>query len=80
MARTQIAESPVPVGWEQLPVTEGSFRDERMKMNPPVTPRRGRASRSAAEDLPEPIDPQGQEGQGDEPPDHAPVHRGGILP
>src|SRR5512136_166995 len=41
-----IVESPVPVGCEQLPVTDGSFKDERMKINPPVTPRRGRASRS----------------------------------
>src|SRR5512136_2028522 len=44
----QMAERPVPVGWEQLPVTEGSFRDERMKMKPPVTPSRGSASRSAS--------------------------------
>ncbi len=43
-----IVESPVPVGCEQLPVTDGSFNDERMKINPPVTPRRGRASRSLA--------------------------------
>ena len=44
----QMVESPVPVGWEQLPVTDGSFRDDRMKMNPPVTPSRGRASRSVS--------------------------------
>jgi len=44
----QKAERPVPVGWEQLPVTEGSFRDERIKMNPPVTPSKGSASRSAS--------------------------------
>jgi len=30
-----ITERPVPVGWEQLPVTEGSLREERMKMKAP---------------------------------------------
>jgi hypothetical protein len=43
-----IVESPVPVGCEQLPVTEGSFRDDRININPPVTPSKGNASRSVA--------------------------------
>jgi hypothetical protein len=28
----EIVESPVPVGWEQLPVTDGSFKEDRMKI------------------------------------------------
>src|SRR5512136_1769055 len=46
-----MAGRPVPVGWDELPVTEGSFREERMKTKPPVIPRRGRASRSRERNL-----------------------------
>ena len=31
----KIAPSPVPVMWEQLPVTEGIFNEEITKMNAP---------------------------------------------
>ena len=31
----RMAPSPVPVMWEQLPVTEGIFRDEITKMKAP---------------------------------------------
>ena len=42
----RIAASPVPVGWEQLPVTiEGSFSADRTKMNAPATASRGSISR-----------------------------------
>ena len=31
------ALNPLPVGWEQLPVTEGNFNDERTNINAPLT-------------------------------------------
>ena len=40
-----MAPMPVPAGWVQLPVTEGSFREERTKTKAPATARRGRVSR-----------------------------------
>ncbi len=40
-----IAPMPVPVGWEQLPVTDGIFREERTKMKAPDTASKGRISR-----------------------------------
>ena len=36
---------PVPVGWEQLPVNEGSLSEERTKTKAPATARSGSASR-----------------------------------
>ncbi|CAM5242350.1 hypothetical protein SHIRM173S_10511 [Streptomyces hirsutus] len=36
--RNRMAPSPVPVGWEQLPVTEGSFSADRTKVNAPEAP------------------------------------------
>lgn len=36
--RNRIAPSPVPVGCEQLPVTEGIFRADRTKVNAPAAP------------------------------------------
>jgi hypothetical protein len=41
----RIAPRPVPVGWEQLPVTEGNFREESTKTKAPATARRGSVSR-----------------------------------
>ena len=38
------APRPVPVGWEQLPVTEGSFRAERTNVNAAATPSSMRCS------------------------------------
>ena len=32
-----IDASPVPVGWEEEPVMEGSLREESTKMNAPLT-------------------------------------------
>jgi hypothetical protein len=40
-----IAAIPVPVGWDELPVTEGNFREDRTKMNAPATASKGRRSR-----------------------------------
>ena len=30
------APKPFPVGWEVLPVTEGSFKDDKININAPV--------------------------------------------
>jgi len=30
-----MVEKPVPVGWEEEPVTDGSFRDDKTKMKAP---------------------------------------------
>ena len=42
------APRPVPVGCEQLPVTDGSFKAERTKENAAATPSRMRCSGLAA--------------------------------
>jgi hypothetical protein len=39
-----MAAIPVPVGCEELPVTEGSLRDERTNMKAPATASRGTTS------------------------------------
>ena len=39
----RIAPRPVPVIWEQLPVTEGIFKDEMTKINAPDMARSVRA-------------------------------------
>jgi len=51
LARTEVmagprimAGKPVPVGCEQLPVTEGSFSADRTKMKAPIKARSGLAS------------------------------------
>ena len=41
----KIAPRPVPVMWEQLPVTEGIFKEEITKMNAPDMARRTSAFR-----------------------------------
>jgi hypothetical protein len=46
-----IAPMPVPVGWEQLPVTEGIFREESTKIKAPATARTGNISRLKKENL-----------------------------
>ena len=44
--QARFAPKPVPVGWEQLPVTDGIFREERTKMKAADTASKGRTSRS----------------------------------
>ncbi len=55
VARTEVtagpkrtALAPVPVGWDDDPVTDGSLSEERTKMNAPETASRERSSRSSA--------------------------------
>jgi len=55
------------------PGTEGSFRDERIKMNPPVTPSRGSASPVGFEDLFQLVYPEHQTRDGNNPPHQAPL-------
>ena len=35
------APKPVPVGWDELPVTDGSFNEDNININAPETARRG---------------------------------------